>query len=285
MAEKGGDWRPTESETAEELSRLKASFPTPRDAVAYIMDTFPIVRRRDEEKCNGDYRTKRVILDIYDAMQESIRSGQSYRTRLDPPPADPRVAHQPRPLEPPAMPGLPQPSDVAVLDESQVWRRVTPRRDERYTTCVPQLDLKIAAGSFGEDQNPVFEDWVEVNASHPLRKGMFVAQVVGRSMEPLIPDGAHCLFQFKAPEVRDGLVGLFQLHTAHDPELGGSFTVKRLSVSRQSDQEGGWRRVAILVPENPVFAPIPVEGDDVKFVAELDVSRLLWKKKSGVTSC
>ena len=69
------------------------SFPTPRDAVAYIMDTFPIVRRKDEEKYSGDYRTKRVILDIYDALQESIRTDKPYQTRLDPPPADPRCCH------------------------------------------------------------------------------------------------------------------------------------------------------------------------------------------------
>ena len=37
------------------------------------MDTFPIVRRKDEEKYNGDYRTKRVILEIYDAMQRGHR--------------------------------------------------------------------------------------------------------------------------------------------------------------------------------------------------------------------
>ncbi len=37
-----------------------------RDDAAYILDTFPIVRRKDEKK-HGEYRTKRVILEIYDA--------------------------------------------------------------------------------------------------------------------------------------------------------------------------------------------------------------------------
>jgi hypothetical protein len=83
-------------ETPEQLAELKQHFPTPRDAVAYIMDTFPIVRRNDEEKYGGDYRTKRVILEIYDAMQESIRTGRRYQTRLDPPPADPRCCHPAR---------------------------------------------------------------------------------------------------------------------------------------------------------------------------------------------
>jgi hypothetical protein len=79
-------------ETPEELAELQTHFPTPRGAVPYIMDTFPIVKRKDEEKW-GEYRTRRVILEIYDAMQEAIRTGQPYQTRLNPPPADPRCCH------------------------------------------------------------------------------------------------------------------------------------------------------------------------------------------------
>lgn len=63
-----------------------------RDDVGYIMDTFPIVKRKDEA-AHGEYRTKRVILEIYDAMQQAIQTGKPYQTLLDPPPADPRVAH------------------------------------------------------------------------------------------------------------------------------------------------------------------------------------------------
>ena len=61
-----------------------------RDDVDYIMDTFPIVRRKDEQQF-GEYRTKRVILEIYDAMAETERSGVPYQTRLDPPPAHPSL--------------------------------------------------------------------------------------------------------------------------------------------------------------------------------------------------
>jgi len=66
-----------------------------RDDVDYIMETFPIVKCKDEA-AHGEYRTKRVILEIYDAMQRAIETGQSYQTLLDPPPADPRVAHPPQ---------------------------------------------------------------------------------------------------------------------------------------------------------------------------------------------
>ena len=82
-------------ETSDELAELTEYFPTPRDAVAYIMETFPIIRRRDEKR-HGEYRTKRVILDRYDAMQIAAATANPYRTVLDPPPADPRCCHPPR---------------------------------------------------------------------------------------------------------------------------------------------------------------------------------------------
>jgi hypothetical protein len=55
------------------------------DDVDYIMETFPIVKRKDEQRY-GDYRTKRLILEVYDAMAEAIRNGRPYQTVLDPPP-------------------------------------------------------------------------------------------------------------------------------------------------------------------------------------------------------
>jgi hypothetical protein len=66
-----------------------------RDDVDYVMDTFWVVRDRDMT-AHGEYRTKRLILEIYDELAEAIATGRPYQTRLDPPPADPRVAHPPR---------------------------------------------------------------------------------------------------------------------------------------------------------------------------------------------
>ncbi|MFB3786020.1 MAG: Eco57I restriction-modification methylase domain-containing protein [bacterium] len=69
---------------------LRDYFATPREAVEYILETFPIVKRKDEQKY-GEYRTMRVILEIYDAMAEAIRTGRPYATRLDPPPGPPEA--------------------------------------------------------------------------------------------------------------------------------------------------------------------------------------------------
>ncbi|GAI98467.1 unnamed protein product [marine sediment metagenome] len=66
-------------------------FPTPRDAVDYIMETFPIVKKKDI-KAHGRYRTKVTILEIYDDKQRAIDTGIPYQTRLDPPPGPPTDA-------------------------------------------------------------------------------------------------------------------------------------------------------------------------------------------------
>ena len=66
-----------------------------RDDVEYIMGTFPIVARHDIE-AHGEYRTKHLVLEAYDAMEKAIASGATYETSLDPPPGDPRAAHLPR---------------------------------------------------------------------------------------------------------------------------------------------------------------------------------------------
>lgn len=82
-----GSWRKAEGETAEQLAALKRHIPKPRDAVAYILDQFPIVRQKDEQ-VHGRYRTKERILEIYDAMLAAQHRSQPYLTKLNPPPGN-----------------------------------------------------------------------------------------------------------------------------------------------------------------------------------------------------
>ncbi|MEU5278732.1 DNA methyltransferase [Streptomyces asoensis] len=64
----------------------------PREDVDYILDTFPIVRRKDEAKY-GTYRTKELILAEYDRMaaagltlENPLVEGENYTSTLTPPP-------------------------------------------------------------------------------------------------------------------------------------------------------------------------------------------------------
>jgi hypothetical protein len=63
------------------------------EEVGYVMDTFSIVRRNDE-KTNGEFRTKREVLERFSAMARAVETGQPYETPLVPPPAYPRVAQE-----------------------------------------------------------------------------------------------------------------------------------------------------------------------------------------------
>lgn len=85
-------------------------------------------------------------------------------------------------------------------------RMVQPRPQDRYVTCAPFVPLKLAAGTFSDPQHVEEEnwEWVEIKSTHRLRPGMFVAQVVGRSMDPDIPDGSYCLFTAPVEGSRQG---------------------------------------------------------------------------------
>ena len=154
-------------------------------------------------------------------------------------------------------------------------RLVASRAEVRDGSCVPLVPLAAAAGAFGDPHTVPDQsewEWVEVETARSLRPGMFVARVVGHSMEPAIPDGAYCLFASPVTGTRQGRTLLVQLRDGIDPDTGERFTVKRYRSQKATGAEG-WRHVRIeLEPTNPDFAPIELTTDDeesVTVVAEL----------------
>jgi len=74
-------------------AELVRAFPTPRHAIEYVLDeTFPIVRRKDEAAF-GSYRTKEVILQIFNAISEAATNRNAFRTTIFPPPGDLACCH------------------------------------------------------------------------------------------------------------------------------------------------------------------------------------------------
>ena len=65
-----------------------------RGDVEYVMETFPIVCRQDEERFQRDFRSKRLILERYDALAAADAARRALESPLDPPPGDPRAAHR-----------------------------------------------------------------------------------------------------------------------------------------------------------------------------------------------
>ncbi|HCF57328.1 MAG TPA: type I restriction endonuclease subunit R [Myxococcales bacterium] len=153
-------------------------------------------------------------------------------------------------------------------------RLVAGAAKDRYVKCVPLVPLEAAAGAFGDPQHVLDDDieWVEVDIERQLRPGMFVAQIVGRSMEPGIEDGSYCLFAAPVTGARQGRTVLVQLRDANDPETGQRYTVKRYE-SEKACAGDSWRHTKItLKPTNPAYSPIVLEGVEenaVQVIAEL----------------
>ena len=133
-----------------------------------------------------------------------------------------------------------------------------PARVVPFVTHLPLFSLRAAASRFGEDMEVEPEDWVEAPPGLRLTSDMFVVHVVGRSMEPRIPDGSLAVFRAKPAGSRQGKAVLVWRRGAS--EGGGEFTVKTYW-SRKQVTEDGWEHRGIrLEPENPEFEALDLDA-------------------------
>lgn len=138
---------------------------------------------------------------------------------------------------------------------------------QRYVTHVPLFSLRAAAGQLGEDMPSAEEDWVRAPEGMRLGPDLFVAHVVGRSMEPRIPDGSLNLFRFRPVGSRQGKILLIQRSGALDETA--RYTVKRYTSKKVETGEDQWQHERIrLEPLNPEFEAWDVEPQDFAVVAE-----------------
>jgi len=94
---------------------------------------------------------------------------------------------------------------------------------------------------------------------------MFVGRVVGRSMEPTIPDGSLCVFRHGAEGSRQGRLLLIQRPGV---ERTAEFTVKRYTSVKRADGDS-WEHERIrLEPLNPEFEPWDLRPDEFRVVGE-----------------
>lgn len=157
-------------------------------------------------------------------------------------------------------------------------RRVSIAERAAGVTAAPVIDLRFVAGAFSDLQ--VLEegatDWVALPDWVRPQPGLFVAQVVGESMNRRIPNGAWCLFRARPAGTREGKVVVVQHRSIDDPETGGRYTIKVYTSEKMPADEGDWRHRRItLMPDSdqPGFEPIVIEfGTDderLEVVAEM----------------
>jgi phage repressor protein C with HTH and peptisase S24 domain len=141
-----------------------------------------------------------------------------------------------------------------------------------FRTHLPRYSLKAAAGAFLENAEVQAQGWIEAPEDLRLSTDMFVAQIAGHSMEPLIPDASLCVF-------RRGVVGSRQgrLVLVEDSASGGvnRYTVKRY-VSEKSPSQSGWRHQRIRLESlNPDFPSWDLDPDEDKYRILAEFIRVL----------
>jgi DUF2075 family protein len=144
-----------------------------------------------------------------------------------------------------------------------------------YENCVPLYDLKIAAGGFSDEQQMDDCEWVELPEEFLPRKGLFVAQVVGESMNRRIPNGAWCLFRIASAGSRNGKVVLASHREIADTDTSGHYTVKIYESTKENLADGSWRHSSIILrPDSnlPGYEPIVLseeQAEELRVVGEL----------------
>lgn len=166
----------------------------------------------------------------------------------------------------------PPPSPGIVVEHFPAEAATEPSVDH-----LPYYSLAIAAGGFKEGYEPEPEGWVNVRKlgyTKRLGTGLFVTQVVGKSMEPTIRDGAYCVFRTNVGGTRQRRILLVQKRDFTDPETGGGYTVKRYA-SQKTKTEDGWSHERIrLIPDNldrtafPILEFTPTDDADLRVIAE-----------------
>lgn len=176
----------------------------------------------------------------------------------------------------PAAPGTQETQTEQPSAKVLPLRRVSEQERAQGVAAVPVVSLKFAAGSFSDPQ--ALEDgateWVELPEWVKPQPGLFVAQVVGESMNKRIPNGAWCLFRANPQGTRHGKIVVVQHRSISDSETGGSYTIKRYRSEKVVGADGSWQHERIeLAPESDmpgfeVMTVRPGEVDGLAVIAE-----------------
>lgn len=161
---------------------------------------------------------------------------------------------------------------VAVDDFPRTLERlyaehVEPAKVLPFVTHLPLYSLKAAATKFGEDREVEAEGWVAAPAKLRLTEDMFVARVVGRSMEPRIPDGSLCVFRHNVVGSRQGRLVLVERFGT--TETSARYTIKKYTSKKTHTGEDEWQHTAVrLEPLNPEFEGFELKEGEARVIAE-----------------
>ena len=145
--------------------------------------------------------------------------------------------------------------------------RILPFEDVKpYINSVPLVDIYAAAGEFSELQITDEDfDWIELPTNVSAKKGYFVCQIIGESMNKKIENGSWCLFKENPVGSREGKIVLAKHYDIQDSDFGAGYTVKSYHSEKNISEESWSHESIILKPlsYDSSFEDIILSGDAI----------------------
>jgi hypothetical protein len=163
---------------------------------------------------------------------------------------------------------------LAFVEDNDLEATLKPARWEPRDRRSRSESSPVDPDTFGDSQSPEPTGWARVQPSRPLDRRMFLARVVGQSMEDGISNGSWCVFRMypagtaPSPTALDGKRVIVQLRDETDTETGGKYTLKRWRVA-QLGPDGAVVQIE-LRPDNPNYKAkkYTAKDGDLRAVAE-----------------
>ncbi len=115
-----------------------------------------------------------------------------------------------------------------------------------YVNAVPMYNIKVAATNFSDPQFYEEFKWAELPMQVSPKKGYFIAQVIGESMNKKIPNGSFCLFEEYTAGSRNGEIVLVESTSIQHGDFGSGYTIKVYQSVKDVTEES-YRHVSIIL--------------------------------------
>jgi hypothetical protein len=163
---------------------------------------------------------------------------------------------------------------VLVGNFDRTLNRLYAQHIQSTRAVIPRWTLKVAAGHFLDNSEVEPDGYEEAPAEIRSSQDLFAAQIVGTSMEPVIPNGSVCLFRKFGAGSRQGKLVLVE-------ELGRGandrYTVKRYTSAKRQGQDGGWEHNLIrLEPLNPEHQAWDLDPEEERYRIVAEFVKVLY---------
>jgi DUF2075 family protein len=137
--------------------------------------------------------------------------------------------------------------------------------ETKIPNSVPLYNLQAAAGNFSDLQAVDVNQWIELPENVLFSEDYFACEVLGESMNKIIPNGSICLFKKYRGGSRNGKIVLAQSTEIQDNDFGSGYTVKEYSSTKSFSEDSWSHKSIILIPHSfdKYYKPIVLSKEEL----------------------